>query len=553
MLLSIRFSLVCAAIVLAGLFLSLTASAQTAPAWQSAYAIGSGQLIREPVYAVDALGNAYHAGAFLSSVAVGGVTLTSAGSFDCYLAKFAPDGRLLWLRQFGASGTEILYDLAVDAAGNAYLTGSFTTSFSLNTAVGLVGNGLRSPFLLRFSPQGTAEWAQGGAIPNGGCDGSGVRADNAGHVYLTGNYSSSSLSFGSTTLAGTNSTAAYLARFSAATGAPQLLVMAYAYTAGGGQVASPMLRVAPSGGVYLVTDFYQSPSPMFGPGTTLTSRGNSDVLVTRYGAQGTFEWVQQFGGSGADNARSGELDNLDNFYLVGFFSGTATAGSQALVSAGGSDGFLAKYSAQGTPQWMQPLGGTANDGWNGVGLDAAGFPYVTGYFTGAAQVGSVTLTSVGSSDDVAVAAYTPQGQLRWATQAGGTGSDLGIALRIGPTGEPVVFGRVGANSSFGPYTLQPAVGQASFVATLGNSPLAATRAQAAALAAHPNPVYDQLHLPTLPLGTGVQLVDALGRVARETTVSAAAAVSVLGLAPGLYTLRATDRQGRQYVGRVAVE
>ena len=60
-------------------------------------------------------------------------------------------------------------------------------------------------------------------------------------------------------------------------------------------------------------------------------------------------------------------------------------------------------------------------------------------------------------------------------------------------------------------------------------------------------------MPGLPAGTGVQLLDALGRVARETTVSAAAQVSVLGLRPGLYTLRATDARGQQLSARLAVE
>jgi hypothetical protein len=50
----------------------------------------------------------------------------------------------------------------------------------------------------------------------------------------------------------------------------------------------------------------------------------------------------------------------------------------------------------------------------------------------------------------------------------------------------------------------------------------------------------------------MQLVDALGRVARDTHV-AAAAVSVRGLPPGLYTLRATDAHGCTYASRVAVE
>ena len=53
-------------------------------------------------------------------------------------------------------------------------------------------------------------------------------------------------------------------------------------------------------------------------------------------------------------------------------------------------------------------------------------------------------------------------------------------------------------------------------------------------------------------GAGIfDMVD--GRVARETTISADAQVSVLGLPPGLYTLRATNAQGRPVLGRVLVQ
>ena len=62
-----------------------------------------------------------------------------------------------------------------------------------------------------------------------------------------------------------------------------------------------------------------------------------------------------------------------------------------------------------------------------------------------------------------------------------------------------------------------------------------------------------VHLPALLLGTRVQLLDGLGWVVRETAGGTAAQVSVRGLAPGLYALRATDAQGRPCAGRMAVE
>jgi hypothetical protein len=73
------------------------------------------------------------------------------------------------------------------------------------------------------------------------------------------------------------------------------------------------------------------------------------------------------------------------------------------------------------------------------------------------------------------------------------------------------------------------------------------------VAAYPNPAHDQLHLPVLPAGSRVELIDALGRVTRTDLVSVTATVSVRGLAPGLYTIRATDAQGQLFAGKLMVE
>jgi hypothetical protein len=245
------------------------------------------------------------------------------------------------------------------------------------------------------------------------------------------------------------------------------------------------------------------------------------------------------------------VDGAGNLYLAGSLAGSATIGSTAVPNLGDLDMYLAKYSPQGTVQWVQSAGGSGEDRWGNLALDAAGAPYLVGTFNATAQFGPFTLSSTGGAD-VVVAAYSAQGAPRWVQQAGGPGPDADAALGLDGAGNIYTLGTFNLTATFAPLavsTFAPSI----FIARLGNAPLATRTGRALALGVFPAPAHDAVHLAGLPVGTRVQLLDALGRVARETTVSAVAEVSVRGLAPGLYTLRATDAQGQHYAGRVAVE
>ncbi|UOQ71427.1 T9SS type A sorting domain-containing protein [Hymenobacter cellulosilyticus] len=247
------------------------------------------------------------------------------------------------------------------------------------------------------------------------------------------------------------------------------------------------------------------------------------------------------------------MDASGNLYVTGYLDGSARFGTTTITGVGSWDGFLAKYSPQGNLQWVQPSGGTSFDAWNSVSLDAAGNPYVTGYFAGTARFGSSTLTSAGNGDLV-VAAYSSSGQVRWLQQAGGPNLDSGRLIGLDKQGNVYVKGAFSGSITLAPFSLSTTSNTyETFLARLAATPLSAQAARPLALGLYPNPATDQLQVPTLPAGTRVQLLDALGRVARETTVSAAALVSVRGLQPGLYTLRATDAKGQQFTGKVVVE
>ncbi|WP_198172983.1 SBBP repeat-containing protein [Hymenobacter ginkgonis] len=74
--------------------------------------------------AVDAQGNAYVTGYFRQSLTVGATTLRT-DSLDAFLLKYSPQGQVLWARQLGASRQAVGFHVAVDAVGNSYVTGLF--------------------------------------------------------------------------------------------------------------------------------------------------------------------------------------------------------------------------------------------------------------------------------------------------------------------------------------------------------------------------------------------------------------------------------------------
>jgi hypothetical protein len=136
--------------------------------------------------------------------------------------------------------------------------------------------------------------------------------------------------------------------------------------------------------------------------------------------------------------------------------------------------------------------------------------------------------------------------------AGGPGFDSSRQLGFDAAGTLHVLGNFAGTCAFGPLSLSTPAANETYVATLATSATATAAARPLALGCYPNPATDIVCLPALAPGTRVQLVDARGRLAREASVTAAP-VSVRGLAPGLYTLRALDAQGRQYAGKLVVE
>ncbi|PJJ60940.1 T9SS type A sorting domain-containing protein [Hymenobacter chitinivorans] len=542
--------------------------AQTTPSWSTATRAGSRWSNQDETVtgAVDAAGNLYRVGIFAGTRVVGSTTLTSAGGYDAYLAKYAPSGALAWVRQLGSAGQDAATNVALDAAGNVYLTGSFTSSLDLGNHVTLAGNegnidqrNITQLFVARFSPQGVAQWARQSTVdPDNLVGSSGLVVDASGTVAVAG-LCHGRIGVGPTTATLPNPAkhGSFLARFNGATGELLTLTPAYWYSrTGQAGMELPTLSLAPNGDYYLVLQQSYDQDLQLGS-TSLPSTGSSNLVAVRLGAAGAVAWVQRTD-LGASPYRfydhQSRADATGNLYLAGSFDGQIQNGRATVASRGDYDAFLLKYSPQGQVEWLHTDGGPGPDRWANLDLDAQGNVYVTGSFAQTASVGTTALTSAGGTD-VAVASYSPQGQLRWVQRAGGPGNDGGYFLGLDARTDVHVLGSFADGSVFGPVVLgSSAAAGELFVGVLQNSVLG-TRVgvEPRALSGlYPNPATTQVHLPGLAAGTRVQLLDPLGRLARETQVSGTGQVSVQGLRPGLYTLHATTAQGRPCSGKLVV-
>lgn len=141
---------------------------------------------------VDGAGNVFTSGYF-SSVAdfdpgVGVVNLAATGGENAFISKLDSGGNFVWSRVVGGRGYTWAGEMALDFAGNIYLTGlcAGTTDFDPGSGVAnLSCSGSADVFVLKLDRAGSFVWARRMGGPYY-ATGVGVTVDAAGNVYTTG-------------------------------------------------------------------------------------------------------------------------------------------------------------------------------------------------------------------------------------------------------------------------------------------------------------------------------------------------------------------------------
>lgn len=392
----------------------------------------------------DATGDVFVAGGFSGTVSFGGISLTSKGAENAYVAKLNPSGTVAWAARMGGSSPSVgdyARGVALDGQGNVYVTGFFSGNGDFGP-FNLTGNGDRDVFVEKLDPMGNVLWAKnfGGSGPDLG---QAIAVDGAGNVYLTGSYQNS-MTVGATTLTAQGGNDAFVLKLDTL-GNP-----VWAKSVGGSASDSGFSIALDSANNVYTTGIFSS-TAQFGT-TTLTARGgagDTDSFVMKMDANGNVAWVDQFGGTGHDDGTGVSVGSTGNIYATGDFSGSATFGGSTLTSTGGGDAYLVRLDASGNVVWARGFGGSALDAGLGVTTDGSGNVVDVGFFQNTMTLGGVTLSS-GGGTDAYLARFDPNGNVLSAQSFGSSQNDSAYQASVSPkNGNVSVAGDYGGAMSVG--------------------------------------------------------------------------------------------------------
>lgn len=283
--------------------------------------------------AVDTSGNPYIIGGYSSTTAnfyspsgtLAASVTRSTGSSATFTASYNTAGAIQWVSVIATAtggstggfvnGTAI----AVDTSGNVYVMGNYAganaTAFNSNGGTyGTLTFTNNDIFVVKYASNGFITWFTRitGNLP--GVSFYGIGVDSSGNVYLTGQYTSTT-----------------------------------------------------------ITIYNQPGTASFGTlSLTGTANTNYNCFIIKYNTSGTAQWATRIAGPAATAFEYGtglSVDSSANVYVSGRYIGSPTTvynlnGTTVfttLAVATGTDAFVVKYNTNGAGQWAARMTGAGND------------------------------------------------------------------------------------------------------------------------------------------------------------------------------------------------
>jgi hypothetical protein len=361
----------------------------------STYLGGNGSTLATAI-ALDRAGEAFVAGYTVSTnyPTAAPFQAVNAGSDDGFVTKLSATGSaLVYSSYLGGTNSDTVMGIALDTAGNAYVTGSTaSTNFPTNSPLQAFNKGgIGDAFVSKINASGS------GLVYStylGGSQDDSARAiavDGAGEAFVTGSTNSintpgcsgcsdfPTASAFQPAGAGFGTVDAFVAKLNAGGSA---LVFS-TYLGGNHDDRGTAIAIDGGGEAFVTGSTNSSDFPVFKP--FQASPGGPaaiNAFVTKFNAAGTgLVYSTYLGGSNDDEAAGIAVDHFGDAVVTGFSFSTdfPTLSPWQAALAGSLDVFVTKLNPAGAGLlYSTYLGGGGPDRANGIALDATGAAYVVG-------------------------------------------------------------------------------------------------------------------------------------------------------------------------------
>jgi hypothetical protein len=342
--------------------------------------------------ATDAGGNVYVTGWFTGGgpcdfdPGPGVFNLAAGGTNETYILKLAANGDFIWAKSIeGLTHSEYGTSLALDAAGNLFVTGAFYNLVNFDPGFSdfsLTSAGTTDIFITKFDVAGNFLWAKqlGSASAEYPYK---MAIDATGNLLITGYFADSGdfdPGAGVFNLVSAGNTDLFVSKLNNNGDFIWAKSMGSAINDFCNGITTDL-----SGNVFLATSFNGTFDADPGPGVSnVTSAGQFDVFICKLNAAGDFQWAKRWGAAFNDAIYEIKTDAAGNVYTGGSFGGTVDfdpGPAQFLLAAtDGSDLFYSKFDGDGNFVWAVSLFGGGGTMY-GVHINAANEIFSTGYFS----------------------------------------------------------------------------------------------------------------------------------------------------------------------------
>jgi hypothetical protein len=403
---------------------------------------------------VDSSGNAYLTGWTRSRdfpTTAGVFDSTPSDSSDVFVAKLHPTGsHLIYATFLGGNDWDQAFGIAVDDAGNAYVTGN-TMSRDFPVTSGVVDtthNGNWDAFVAKLNPEGNilvfATFLGGSRYDRG----KSIVTDSAGNAYLTGwtrseDFPTTKGAF-SIIFLGHQEEDAFVAKLN-----PTGSQLVYSTFLGGTQEDwGRGIAVDKAGNAYVAVLTYSEDIPVTSGAFDETYNGSREAFVAKLNPRGSsLDYATFLGGRGQDWCQDIVVDASGNACLTGVTLSAnfpTTTGAWDTAHNGFSDAYVAVLNPAGSHLvYATFLGGTGEERSTGLVVDGAGHVVVTGWTRSEdfPTTRGAFDTEYNGQTDAFVAQLDPkEGTLRYASFLGGSSFDAGFDIALDGAGSILLTG-----------------------------------------------------------------------------------------------------------------
>jgi hypothetical protein len=507
-------------ILLTFVLVSIGLTAQTPNwAWVKSESNNGTEQIRRS--ATDGEGNTYVVGIFKeASITFGTTTLTNINPsfYEIFIVKYDGSGNVLWAKTIAHNSHDDIWGIAIDAENNFYLSGVYGFSpivFGNDTLQ--ANTSFQNTFMVKYNSSGTPIWAKR-------VTGTGkfVCVDLNQNVYITGHYYMGTGIFGNDTLPYSLDDNIYVAKYNSLGNLQWAKGFAgRRYDNAQGIAVGHDGNVYVTGSFSSDTlSFGTNVFVNHHIGTFYTY----DSYLIKLDANGNLLWAKQTGGTDDESGRIVLPDQSGNVYNIGGFSSNSVQfGSNTLANCDpsclSSDAYIVKYDAAGNVLWAKGVRGDNSDGVAAAALDKFGYLYVAGGSSSLiVEFGTAQINYPISGGNILVAKYAPWGENIWAK---GLSNDSwaygGVGITTDIAGNVVVAGNYAAPSFMIDTTTLTNFNSTSqeediFIAKILSQGVGIDEIDNLAISIYPNPTSNQFTIKSNNTVKSIRILNLLGEL-----------------------------------------